>query len=107
MSIVVPFPPRSGHAAAPSQDVSPATAAVASEPSRFARAIHVSRLTVAFFWPALRWMLAIDVAWQFVRAVLLWSGDGHPGLRLLVHFLVFVALTLFVAGEPRRQRKSS
>lgn len=107
MSIILPFPPRSGHAAAPSQSVAPATAAVASERWTFARAIHVLRLTIAFFWPVLRWILAIDVAWRLVRTLLLWSGDGHPGLRLLAHFSVFVALTLFVAREPRRQRKPS
>lgn len=67
------------------------------------RVFRGTQLAVALLWPLLRWVVAIDVAWQFFRMLYLWNTPGAiAGWTFLLHFAVFVALILFVSSsEPR------
>lgn len=62
------------------------------------------QLVLALVWPVLRWVLAIDVAWQFFRMLFQWNTPGvHAGWTFVIHFLVFVAITYFVTvAKPRK-----
>jgi hypothetical protein len=69
-----------------------------------ARVVGGIQLVLALLWPLLRWVLAIDVAWQFFRMLYLWkAADAYAGWTFALHFVVFVALLLFVSSyKPRR-----
>ena len=58
---------------------------------------------VALVWPVLRWVLAIDVAFQFLRMVWNWDTPGtHAGWTFVAHFIVLIVLTYFVSVfKPR------
>ena len=56
------------------------------------------QITVALLWPLLKWVLAIDVTWQFARMLYFWQTPGfYTGWTFLGHFAVLAALTYFVA----------
>lgn len=57
-------------------------------------------------WPVLRWILALDVAFQGFRMAFTWSDPGtHDGVTFLVHFLFFTAVTYFVTTyKPKKDR---
>ncbi len=100
MSNIVSFPTRSVRGPAGAQI---AASAIEEDSSRQRSALQIdaARLVVAFFWPVLRWVLAMDVAWHFVRMLLLWNVEGHAGLMFVGHFTVFAGLTWFVgSGAP-------
>jgi hypothetical protein len=65
--------------------------------------IYKIQLGVALLWPLLRWVLAIDVTWQFARMLYLWQTPGsHAGWTFLGHFGVLVTLTCMLAlRRPR------
>lgn len=49
-------------------------------------------------WPFLRWIVALDVMFQFVRMLWHWHTPGvHAGWTFLLHFVVLTALTYFVS----------
>ena len=61
-------------------------------------AMAIVQFAVALMWPVLRWVLAIDVTWQFVRMLYFWNTAGtFAGFAFLLHFGAFSALTYFVA----------
>ena len=62
------------------------------------------QMCVALLWPFLRWVLAIDVTWQFARMVYFWRApDVYAGWTFLCHFGVLLVLTCFIiARYPRR-----
>lgn len=62
------------------------------------------QICVALLWPFLRWVLAIDVTWQFARMVYFWRAPGvYAGWTFFCHFGVLVVLTCFIiARYPRR-----
>lgn len=48
-------------------------------------------------WPLLRWIVALDVFWQFCRMVYFWSTPGvYAGWEFLAHFAVLTALHYYV-----------
>jgi hypothetical protein len=54
-------------------------------------------LIVVLVWPALRWAIAIDVAFQGARMAWYWNTTGtHAGWTFLAHFAASTALTYFV-----------
>ena len=56
------------------------------------------QITVALLWPLLKWVLAIDVTWQFARMLYFWQTPSvYAGWTFLGHFAVLAALTYFVA----------
>ncbi|HUD34561.1 MAG TPA: KleE stable inheritance protein, partial [Variovorax sp.] len=49
------------------------------------------QLIVALVWPLLKWVVAIDVTWQFARMLYFWQTPGvHAGWVFLGHFSVLV-----------------
>ena len=60
--------------------------------------IAIVQFVVALLWPVLKWVLAIDVTWQFVRMLYFWNTPGtYAGFAFLLHFSAFSALIYFVA----------
>ena len=52
---------------------------------------------VALLWPILKWVVATDVTWQFLRMVYYWHTPGvYAGWTFLLHFGLQVALVYFV-----------
>lgn len=53
-------------------------------------------LVLVMVWPVLRWVLSIEVFFQFLRAWWYWDVPGvHAGWTFALHFGVLVALTYF------------
>jgi hypothetical protein len=49
-------------------------------------------------WPVLKWVVSIEVFFQFVRMIYHWDTPGvYAGWTFLVHFAVLTALTYFVS----------
>ncbi|MBD8828989.1 KleE stable inheritance protein [Pseudomonas sp. CFBP 13602] len=60
--------------------------------------VKVLWLATALVWPVLRWLLALDVAFQFALMVWHWDNPAsHAGWTFALHFAVMVALTFFVS----------
>jgi len=55
-------------------------------------------------WPILRWIMALDVAFQAFRMAVTWNDPGkHAGLTFIVHFLIFAAVTYFATNyKPKK-----
>lgn len=99
MSNIIKFPRQ----IAVSTDHSPppvkihSTPKVASEKKAPMSAIAIAQFVVALLWPLLKWVLAIDVTWQFVRMLYYWNSPGtYAGFVFLLHFSALTALTYFV-----------
>lgn len=55
-------------------------------------------VTTVILWPVLKWIIALDCVWQFVRAMYYWNTPGtFAGMNFLLHFSAFVAVTYFVS----------
>jgi hypothetical protein len=90
MSNVNEFPKPAGNA--------PAARPAAVSGDSKGEVIGSIQVVTALLWPILKWLLAIDVAWQFVRMVYHWKTPGnYGGWTFLVHFAILVGLTYFVA----------
>ncbi|MGJ0637210.1 KleE stable inheritance protein [Xenorhabdus bovienii] len=62
-------------------------------------AIKAIWLLMAICWPILRWILAVDVAFQFSRMLWNWNTQGsYAGWTFLLHFVLFTALTFFMTN---------
>ena len=49
-------------------------------------------------WPVAKWIISIDVFFQFLRMFYHWDTPGvHAGWTFLAHFAVLTALTYFVS----------
>ena len=58
-------------------------------------------------WPILRWIVALDVVFQFVRMLWYWHTPGtHAGWLFLLHFGVLTALTYFVSLYKLKEPQS-
>lgn len=66
--------------------------------------VWVLWLVVSSVWPVLRWVIALDVAFQAARMAWYWGTPGmFAGLTFTVHFAVLAVLTYFVAAyKPRK-----
>ena len=81
-------------ASAPDQ---PATAQTAAGRA-VSNVLDAAWFIVVLSWPFLRWVLSLDCVFQFLRMLALWDTPGtYAGFTFLLHFIVFVALTYFVA----------
>jgi hypothetical protein len=68
--------------------------------TRFIRGlIKVIWVLTVLVWPLLRWIVAFEVLWQFLRMLWHWNTPGvYAGWTFLLHFALLTALTYFV-GE--------
>ncbi len=56
-------------------------------------------VATALVWPVLKWVLSIEVFFQFIRMICYWDARGvHATWTFLLHFTVLVAITWFVTG---------
>lgn len=54
-------------------------------------------MVTVLLWQILRWIIAIDVFWQFCRMVYYWDTPGvYAGWQFLAHFAVLSALHYYV-----------
>lgn len=97
MSNVVKFPKPARPAPVVPPAAAPAARAVdAKKKSR--NPIAILQIVVALLWPILKWVVALDVTWQFARMLYHWNTPGvFAGWTFLVHFAVFVGLIYFVS----------
>ena len=100
MTNIIKFP---GKAEAPAE-VAPEPAAqekpASAAPRRglFAPVVKAVWVVVVLVWPLLKWIVSIDVFFQFIRMVYHWNTPGvFAGWTFLAHFAVLVALTYFVS----------
>lgn len=78
---------------------------VPTKPDRRFTAAAVLRAVVRFVWvitvlvwPIAKWIISIDVFFQFLRMFYHWDTPGvHAGWTFLAHFTVLTALTYFVS----------
>jgi hypothetical protein len=64
----------------------------------FADVVKVLWIVAVLVWPMLRWIVALDVVFQFLRMLWHWHTPGiHAGWIFLLHFGVLTALTYFVS----------
>ena len=64
----------------------------------FAPVVKAVWVVVVLVWPLLKWIVSIDVFFQFIRMVYHWNTPGvFAGWTFLAHFAVLVALTYFVS----------
>lgn len=55
-------------------------------------------IVMVLVWPFLRWIVALDVVFQFVKMLWNWHTPGtYSGWNFLLHFGVLTALTYFVS----------
>ena len=100
MSNIVKFPRRTNATVVQSPvTLNPGTEAPTNSNKKTSASVMVMlQFAVALLWPVLKWVLAIDVTWQFVRMLYFWNTpDTYAGLAFLLHFSAFTALTYFVA----------
>lgn len=68
--------------------------------------VKIIWLFTVICWPVARWILAIDVAFQFSRMLWHWNTQGtYAGWTFLIHFSVLVVLTFFVNNfKPKKMK---
>ncbi|EMK0110371.1 protein kleE [Escherichia coli] len=100
MSKIIKFPGVEVEAEAPA----PRVEAPSKAPPRFTFARGVQALVrfvwvaTVLVWPVAKWIISIDVFFQFLRMLYHWNTPGvHAGWTFLVHFAVLTALTYFVS----------
>ena len=100
MAKIIQFP------AGPAKENSPTSALVSAGPPARPSLRKILWIVSVLCWPVLRFIMACDVLFQLLRALVLWDTPGaHAGLALLLHFAVFCYLVWFVAyGDPDAPR---
>ncbi|SEO18959.1 hypothetical protein SAMN05216404_11352 [Nitrosospira multiformis] len=64
------------------------------------RFVSILWFLVAFFWPVLRWLLAIDVTFQFFRMLIGFSRSGlYFDWSFFLHFLLYTCMICFVTSK--------
>ena len=98
MSNIVKFP-----RATKSPPIEPVVSVEPAVPKKVAQGLLaglVKCLWVAtvLVWPILKWILSIEVFFQFARMLYYWNTPGVPaGWTFLLHFSVLTAITYFVS----------
>jgi hypothetical protein len=66
-------------------------------------AISIVWAVTVLTWPLLKWVVAMDVTFQFFRMLYYWNTPGtYAGFKFLLHFFAFSGLMYFVATfKPR------
>ena len=73
----------------------------ANEPTRLVVSgglVKVVWVVAVLVWPVLKWVVTLDVLFQFVRMLYHWNTPGvFAGWTFMLHFTVLTALTYFVS----------
>lgn len=63
-----------------------------------AHIINACWVLVALVWPVLKWILSVDVFFQFLRMIIYWNDPSKNGVvTFLIHFAALTLLTWFVS----------
>ncbi|SDY51820.1 KleE stable inheritance protein [Nitrosomonas halophila] len=55
-------------------------------------------IAVVLVWPVLKWLVSIEVFFQFIRMIYHWNTSGvYAGWTFLLHFVALTTLTYFVS----------
>jgi hypothetical protein len=72
----------------------------------FSRLLTVAWVAVTLMWPVLKWILSINVVFQFFRMIYHWgTPDMHAAWTLLLHFAALTSLTCFVSLYKPKGKK--
>ncbi|WP_017169813.1 KleE stable inheritance protein [Xanthomonas phaseoli] len=94
MSKIIKFPAM----AEPPREAKPAPVLTPKGSGILAGIVKAVWIVTVLVWPFLRWIVALDVTFQFVRMLWHWHTPGvHAGWTFLLHFAVLTALTYFVS----------
>ena len=98
MSNIVKFPKATKPPAIePVEPVEPA-APKAVDQGLLAGMVKFLWVTTVLVWPILKWILSIEVFFQFARMLYYWNTPGViAGWTFLLHFAVLTAITYFVS----------
>lgn len=70
---------------------------VHSSPPFLHRLVHIVWLALAIVWPIFKWLFAVDVLFQFVRAMYYHNTLGvFAGVTAMIHASLLIAITYFV-----------
>lgn len=116
MGMVLKFPAKPGTAerlreiaipvvpVAPKATPSPGVAKMGFLRVLVSHSLNAVWILTLLLWPVLRWIIAIDVAFQAARMAITWNDPGaNAGLTFLVHFVFFAALTYFVINYKSKK----
>lgn len=82
----------------PKKGTGPATATPARATRFLAGLVKFLWVVLALTWPVLKWLVSLDVVFQFARMAWFWGEPGKfAGTTFALHFAAFVALTYFVS----------
>jgi hypothetical protein len=100
MSNVIKFPERHNFPA-PVSEAQPDNSAKDDGPKRkpfFAGLLRFVWVVTVLVWPVLKWVLSIEVFFQFVRMLYHWNTPGvYAGWTFALHFAVLTMITYFVS----------
>lgn len=95
MTTVLKFPKDNPRAAGRDHDLTPEGKPPAKAGSNVL--VRVLWVVLALLWVPVKWVLSVDVFWQFLRMVYYWNDPAvHAGWTFAGHFALLVALTYFV-----------
>ena len=68
-----------------------------SSPPLLHRIVHIVWLMLVLVWPISKWLFALDVLFQFIRAMYYHNTPGmYAGLTAMIHASLLIAITYFV-----------
>lgn len=71
-------------------------------------ALIFSWYCTVLIWPVLKWVVSLEVFFQFVRMIYHWNDAGsYAGWVFFAHFLALTALTYFVSNYKPKPVKFS
>lgn len=99
MTNIIKFPRGDAPPVAPAPvPVKPANGFNTKGKALLAGLVRVVWVATVLVWPVLKWVVSIEVFFQFVRMIYHWDTPGvYAGWTFLVHFAVLTALTYFVS----------
>ena len=101
MTNIIQFPRRDSPAATPRlapQVVQPKPLAAAGGGGVLSNLIKVVWVVTVLLWPLMKWILSLDVLFQFARIVYHWNTpDVYATWTFLFHLALLLVLTYFVS----------
>ncbi len=98
MSNIVKFPRATKPPVIKSVEPTPPTVGKVIDQSLLAGLVKFLWVTTVLVWPILKWILSIEVFFQFARMLYYWNTLGViAGWTFLLHFAVLTAITYFVS----------
>ncbi len=98
MSNIVKFPRATKLPVIKPVELTPPTVPKVIDQGLLAGLVKFLWVATVLVWPILRWILSIEVFFQFARMLYHWNTPGVlAGWTFLLHFAVLTAITYFVS----------